>query len=265
MPVSNGKWEASVFIPEFSSPGSAYAVSIDATSPSGAAHGYRSDLPSASEAASTEGLDPAPPAITEMYVDCPDFTEGGETGPDIIVAARISVPPTGVNINTAPLAGPTRIILDGSDTRSNISGYMTVDPADGSLLLSMPYSSLAEGRHSVTLSAANNLGTATQRTIGFTVRAAAGHASIAVEERPARTSATFSVEHDLGDGTEGLLIIEDHTGSTVRSQSSLAGWDLTDNEGRPVASGVYRAYALLRNGLRRAATGAVEVIVLRNK
>lgn len=265
VPVSDGKWEASVFIPEFSSPGSDYAVSIDATSPSGAAHGYRSDLPSASEAASTEGLDPAPPAITEMYVDSPDFTEGGETGPDIIVAARISVPPTGVNINTAPLAGPTRIILDGSDTRSNISGYMTVDPADGSLLLSMPYSGLAEGRHSVTLSAANNLGAATQRTIGFTVRAAAGHASIAVEERPARTSATFSVEHDLGDGTEGLLIIEDHTGSTVRSQSSLAGWDLTDNEGRPVASGVYRAYALLRNGLRRAATGAVEVIVLRNK
>ena len=62
-----------------------------------------------------------------------------------------------------------------------------------------------------------------------------------------------------------MLIIEDHTGSTVRSQSSLTGWDLTDNEGRPVTSGVYRAYALLRNGLRRAATGAVEVIVLRNK
>jgi len=149
--------------------------------------------------------------------------------------------------------------------RRDFDLYLTVDHADGSLLLSMPYSGLAEGRHSVTLSAANNLGAATQRTIGFTVRAAAGHASIAVEERPARTSATFSVEHDLGDGTEGLLIIEDHTGSTVRSQSSLAGWDLTDNEGRPVASGVYRAYALLRNGLRRAATGAVEVIVLRNK
>ena len=57
------------------------------------------------------------------------------------------------------------------------------------------------------------------------------------------------------------LIIEDHAGATVSTCSGT--WDLTDAGGTPVADGVYRAYALVRDGLRVAHTQPTEVIVVR--
>lgn len=262
-PVANGQWTAEIFIPEFSNPGKTFAISADAvatTQDARTAHGYFRSLPTAAEPASTDGLDTSAPEIVEMYVGSPDFRDGDVTGPAPTVYARISVPATGLNINTAPLSGPTRISIDGSDSRSNISGYMQPD-GEGFMLLTMPYSGLAEGRHYVTLSAANNLGITSERTVGFTVAATQGEATISVEEHPARTSATFSVDHNLGSDASYTIIIEDHTGATVSTCSGT--WDLTDAGGTPVADGVYRAYALVRDGLRVAHTQPTEVIVVR--
>lgn len=124
--------------------GKTFAISADAvasTQDARTAHGYFRSLPTAAEPASTDGLDTSAPEIVEMYVGSPDFRDGDVTGPAPTVYARISVPATGLNINTAPLSGPTRISLDGSDSRSNISGYMQPD-GEGFMLLTMPYSAL---------------------------------------------------------------------------------------------------------------------------
>ena len=84
---------------------------------------------------------------------------------------------------------------------------------------------------------------------------------MAVEERPARAQATFAVDHTLGDNADIMIVIEDATGNTVRCIDS-AVWDLRDTLGAPVPDGIYSAYALVLEGMRRTHTEPVEVIVL---
>lgn len=263
VPVSAGRWTAEVFLPEFSVPGSTFALSVDATDGAGRnAHGYFTGLPTETENASTDGVDASAPEIMELYVDTPDFAEGDMTGPDVDVHARISVPATGLNINAAPLRGASRITLDGSSAISNLSGYMR-STGDGFVELTIPYSALGEGRHSVTLSVSNNVGAVAERTIGFVVSAAAAEASLSVEERPARTQATLTLEHDMDGDADALLVVEDHAGRTVLAQPFEGKWDLKDNAGADVADGVYNAYVLLRSGSRRSSTPRTEVVVVR--
>jgi len=264
VPVHDGTWSAEIFLPAFSNPGKTYAVGVDAGNAEGtSAHGYFSALPTAAETASADGVDTSAPEITEMYIGSPDFTDGDLTGADITVFARIHIPTTGLNINAAPLTGASRITLDGSDTRSNISGYMQQE-TDNTLLLSMPYSNLSDGRHTITLTVANNLGHTSGRTVGFTVRGSAAAASLSVAERPARTQATLSLDHNLGNGASATLIIENHTGDTVHTSGDTTSWDLTDNDGLPVPDGIYYAYVLLRSGLHNCHTQPVEIIVVRD-
>ena len=261
--VNAGRWNAEIFLPEFSAPGATFALSVDATDGNGHnAHGFFKDLPTEAGPASTDGIDTSAPEIVEMYAGTPDFADGDVTGPDVDVRARISVPATGININAAPLRGASRITLDGSSTVSNLSGYMQPD-GEGYMMLTMPYSALGEGRHSVTLSVANNVGAVAERTIGFTVGAAAAAASLSVEERPARTQATLTLEHALGSAADALLVVEDHAGRTVLAQPFEGKWDLKDNAGAAVADGVYHAYVLVRSGSSRCSTPRTEIIVVR--
>lgn len=260
--VTDGLWEAEIFLPAFSRPGTDFAVSVDATSAEGTgAHGYFTGLPTAAQAASTDGIDTSAPEIVEMYIDTPDFADGDITGPDVCLVARISVPATGLNISAAALRGASRAILDGASP-ADIAGHISPD-GDGYMMLAMPYSGLTDGRHNVRLCVANNAGLSSERTLGFTVSSAAASASLAVEERPARSSATLSLEHALGDGADATLIVEDHAGNTVVRRPFSGSWDLADTAGKPVPDGVYHAYVLLRSGLRRTATPRTEIIVVR--
>lgn len=123
---------------------------------------------------------------------------------------------------------------------------------------------MTDGRHTAELEVSNNLGVMTSRSVTFTVCATDAAASLAVDERPARTAATLSLDHNLGSAAEATIIIDDCTGHTVRTLSGTgASWDLADSDGHPVADGIYTATALVRAGLRRAHADPVEIIVLR--
>lgn len=262
--VRNGVWEATVFVPSLSNPGQNMAATVDAQSADGtAAHAYITDIATAAESNDTPGTDPSPAEITEMYIGTPAFNDGDNTDTDITLYARIAVPASGINISSSPLSGASRIVLDGASSAA-ISGYLR-PAAEGDaseMVLTMPYTGLAEGRHEITLEVSNNLGATATRTVSFTANAPAS-ASLAVEERPARTSATFAVNHTLGSEAQATIIIDTADGRTVRTLSGTSEWNLNDANGRPVADGVYRAYALVRDGLRSCHTEAVEVIVLR--
>lgn len=260
--VQQGRWSADIFLPEFMAAGNTFAIGADAvnTEGSSAAHGYFAGLPTAARPADTAGLDTTAPHITEMYIDSPDFRDGDEVGGDFTVHARISVPATGVCVNAAPLTGASRLTLDSSSTRGNLAGYIRPD-GDGFVRIEMPYSGVTSGRHSITLTASNNVGVATEHTIGFAVASQETAASMAVEERPARTQATFSLNHTMPDNADILLIIEDAAGNTVRTLNTTE-WDLRDTLGAPVPDGIYSAHALVKHGLQHTCSETVEVIVL---
>ncbi len=268
--VEAGRWEAEVFVPAFSRPGGKFALSLDATAEADAtrtAHGYFGSLSTDTANGDGSDVDDAAPVIAEMYIDSPDFADGGETGSDIVLHARIAVPATGLNLSAAALRGSSRAELDNGSTTLNIAGYCTTaTDGSGDVLLSMPFSALSAGRHTLRLGVSSGAGSYAERTLGFTVDAG-GDALLAVDTEAAAVSATFSVTHTLDAEPELTLVITDSTGRnvrTLRTGASQAMWDLCDNDGQPVPDGIYRAHAMLRSGLRHAATEAVELVVLRD-
>lgn len=266
--VIAGRWAVKAYMPPFSRPGEDFSLSIDATASDGRmAHAYRKNLHSDSETGDGHGIDSASPSITEMYVESPSFADG-----DIIACdgttrlhARIAVPSTGINVSAAALRGSSRYELDKGSAAGSIAGFC-VPASDGSgdMLVDIPLSNLAGGRHEVRLCVSSGSGGIAERTIGFTV-GTTSEASLTVEEEPARTAATFSISHSM-DGTPDItLVITDPSGNTVRTlDGSSLRWDLRDSDGNPVADGVYSAHALLRSGMRHSQTGIVELIVLRD-
>lgn len=264
--VSSGKWAAELFIPEFTNGGRDFSICVDADE-SGegarrAAHGYFAQLPTAALPADLSGTDTAAPEIVRMYIDTPDFADGDIVASEFTLYATIHEPPTGINVNTAPLRNSSRVSLDGVTSASNIAGYITRSP-DGTVEFAMPFGGLAEGRHTVTLEASNNAGETTERTLAFTVCADTPAAYIDVDESTARTQATLVVDHNLGDSADTRIIVEDATGHTVRQLHGSHVWELDDADGHPVPDGIYRAYALIRAGLRHCHTAAVEIVVVR--
>lgn len=264
--VEGGRWTARVYVPQFSRPGTDFALSLDAVAADGrAAHAYRSGLHTSADASTGAGVDTSAPEILEMYIDSSDFTDGGVTAADMVLYARVSVPASGLNFSDVALRGSSKAVLDGAASSVGLSGY-AVHSSDGSgdMLLTIPFRGLSDGHHSVCLTVSSGAGSFVERTLGFVV-SSVEEATLTVDAVPARTEAAFSIDHTLAGSPDVTVIISDSAGNTVRKlHGASAVWDLADESGQPVADGVYRAHALLRTGARCAQTSSVEVVVLRD-
>ncbi len=261
-PVAAGEWHAEVFMPEPGTPGGCITIEAHATEGVGArsAHLTHRDVATAAEPAHAPAT-PTPPAILEAYIDTPDFADGDVVPPAFTLRARIEAGATGLGLSDAPFAATSRVVLDGL-TPTGIDGLL-VPAGDGSghMLLSLPFGPLAGGRHSITIELCDNAGDRAEARLDFTVCTPAGGASLAVEELPARTAATFALAHDM-DGATAAIVIRDATGATVRTLRDTTAWDLLDHSGRRVPDGIYTATAMLRSGLRAAHTEPVQVVVV---
>ncbi|MDE6285705.1 MAG: hypothetical protein K2L99_01765, partial [Muribaculaceae bacterium] len=189
------------------------------------------------------------------------FTDGDVVPPSFRLHAGIEVPATGLCVSDAPFAATSRVVLDGL-TATPLDGHLSPAPdGSGRMLLVMPFSGLDGGRHTLDIELFSNAGASATVSLDFTVCAPAGAASLAVEEMPARSAATFALSHNL-DAPETLIIITDSTGATVRTLRDATAWDLLDNLGRPVADGLYTASALVRSGLQSCHTEPVTFVVM---
>ena len=258
-----GRWQASLFLPAPSVPGEAITIEAHAThsDKSRQAHLTLRGIPT-SETIASAPADDTPPAIEEVYIDTPGLSNGRVVAPSFVLHAAIAVPPAGLGVSDAPFAAASRVVLDGT-AATPVEGFIT--PEAGSegkrMLLTMPFAGLDGGRHTIDIELFSNTGAAATATLDFIVAATSASASLAVEEYPARTAATFTIDHNL-DGADATIIIRDATGATVRTLEGTARWDLLDARGCPVPHGVYTASALLRSGLRSCHTAPVPVVVV---
>lgn len=207
------------------------------------------------------------PVISELYLNSPEFTDGDMVGSTFYLYATIEPDPSGLKTSVAAIGATTRVVIDGTRTM-NVYGTAMTTEADGTIRILMPISSVADGRHSLTLSTSDNIGNSSSRTINFQVLNAPVDASLAISESPARVQATIRLDHTFANQPGGRLVIEDINGNTIRSIVAPTfpyEWDLTDSEGNLVADGVYRAYAILNSGLQYAATPKAEIIVLQKQ
>lgn len=204
------------------------------------------------------------PEITELYIDTPDFISGGMTGQNFTAYATVTDNGSGIYSPTGTVGPACRIVIDNTMNYPVVGTLMTKN-SDGSVNISYPFTSLSDGRHTLTLHISDNAGNNASRTIEFTISNNAANPTLTVEEEPARVQATLSLRHNFTGTPSGRLIIEDESGNTVFSRESVSfpfEWDLTGTDGNLVADGVYRAYVICTDGNLYGSTPKADIIVV---
>lgn len=210
-----------------------------------------------------DDLDTDAPVITALYLNDPSFTSGDEVSASPTAYVEIAADKSGINLSDGHIGSGPRFILDGSV--SYPVGRL-VHNADGSSSAYLNLSELKDGYHTLSFSANDNFGNHTSATIGFMVVNRNSTATLKVDETPARTEATLSIDHTFSTEPTGRLVIEDMAGNTVYSKSGCSfplTWDLKDNAGGRVADGHYKAYVILNAGLEYGNTAKTEIIVVK--
>lgn len=206
------------------------------------------------------------PVISELYIDSPDFIDGDMVGSDFRLYATIEPDPSGINTAFSSIGTTTKVMID--EVRSiAINGTAMTTTADGTVTIVLDVNDMADGRHTLTLNTSDNIGNMASRSISFSTMNIGVTAILSVEESPARTQATFSLNHNFASEPSGRLVIENAAGEHVFSKNVTFPfeWDLTDENDNPVADGIYRARAILNAELQYATTPDAEIIVIQKQ
>lgn len=207
------------------------------------------EMPGNAPVIGTVSLDGAAPAADAVYGNSIEFTAAGTLGQ------------SGLNVSQA-IGAASNLVIDGSRLVDGAAHAITVNP-DGTWQMAQTLEGLANGRHSVTLTVADNTGRAASRTVDFTV---ASHATLTLsaDVHVARRAVTFDIDHDMDALSASRLIIEDRNGHTVANVSNPSWpYTWTWDEATAPADGIYRARVTATDGSRHARTLPLTVTVIK--
>lgn len=267
VPVTNGKFEATLVSPAPQKPNSYNRISYfaydknKATSASGTFNLLR--VPTVDEEKAIN--DTSAPIIEECYINDPSFSNGDIVESQFTLYAKIAADETGINNSAKAIGTNTTLTLDGRKSFPDINTAL-VSNADGTYSLSFDISQIEDGRHTLTLSVADNAGNRTNASINFVVIDKSATAELTIDETPARTEATFNLTHNFIDEPSGRLIIEDNSGKTIYTKQNCKfpyTWDLKDTNGNAVSDGNYKAYVILNGGKQYGSSPKIPVIVIK--
>lgn len=267
--VSGGKFTVSFTPPMPVRRGSFNRATITAVLPdnSEVATTYTTALACDVTSAPESPADTEAPQITSLYIDSPDFVNGDMASQDFTMYATVTETGSGIYSPTGTVGQTCRITIDNTMNYPVVGTAMT-NYNDGTVEIVYPFTSLADGRHSLTLHISDNAGNSASRSIDFVINNTSANARLTVEEEPARIRATIGLTHNFTDIPAGRLIIEDEKGNTVFTRDNVSfpfEWDLTDRTGNLVADGVYRAYAICKGGNLYGHTPMTNIIVVQQK
>lgn len=206
-----------------------------------------------------------PPIIHELYIDTPDFTNGGIVPADIAVKAVIENSPYGLSqINT--LGRSCYLSIDGTRHHDIIRHISTSTTDHDMLTMDYRVNSLSDGRHTATLFLSDNAGYHASQTIMFQVINDKDPLTLTIVEETADTRATINLTHDLDSQPSGRLVIDNSQRKTILSVADVSFpyiWDLRDSSGIPVPDGRYTVRAYLRDGQRPLNASPATVVVIK--
>ncbi len=265
--VTGGRFTADLTVPHTGIAADKHRLSMAAVADDRrCAYGVDSTLAVNAREADPADIDRTPPVIVRTYIDTDDFVPGDITGSDVCFHAVVDPSPSGLRTATG-LERSIKIDLDGSQSVPNAPALSRPD-ADGLVHIAVPFADLAEGRHSIAISVANNAGATAGAMIDFVVgrtslSAVLGHDA---ESGVARRDITFTL--DGADSADTRLLITDRNGHTVFSRSGCTfpcTWNLTAADGSRVPDGSYRAWVMLSDGNASGSSQAVHFTVLRDR
>lgn len=265
--VTNGQFSASLDIPESTQPGNTsrivyYAVSDDLTDQASSCF---NNLIIAEYDETKAIIDTEAPVIAQMYLDSPEFTDGAVVNASTTLHVEIEADASGLCITDNKLETSTRLILDNNQSFSSAYGTLNFNP-DGSYSFVFPLEGLSDGHHSVTIVLCDNAGNRTERTIYFTVINRDAQVALIIDESPARTEATFTLDHNFKSEPTGRLIVEDAAGNTIFSKADTRfpyTWDLNDVDGNPVADGNYDCYVIVNGEKQYGSSTKAKLIIVK--
>lgn len=192
-------------------------------------------------------VDDNPPVIEAMYLNDSTFVNGDRVLVDPLLHVTIT-DDYGICTSTSAIANALSLVLDGSTSYSESRNIVNLSQSGCYATINLTVSDLTYGSHSLTLSVCDFAGNCTTETIDFFVYSTIADADVTATESVVRQSATFEVTHEFTAEPTTTLFVLNQAGETVWSGSftdSEYTWDLTDNDGDRVASGLYRYYGIL--------------------
>lgn len=267
VPVVNGKFEASLVTPSPQKANSINRITYFAINNDGTkrASGNLNYVTITSYDSSTAITDATAPSIEQCYINDISFENGDVVSGDFIFYATIGADESGINVVAPALGTGITLTLDDNKTFPNAGTALTQN-ADGTASLSFHINDIEDGQHSLTLSIADNAGNRSSHTIYFTVINSAAHATLSVDETPARTQATFNISHNFAEEPTGRLVIEDCNGTTIFSKTACSfpfTWDLKDNNGNLANDGNYKAFVILNGGSQYGSTPKIPLVIIK--
>lgn len=241
VPVEQGKFAAKMVVPFATYTGSPNRVVVTAFNPltgkayAGMTKSYQLTDKTV-EPSAVEG-----PAITELYLDSPEFCENDAVSSAPTVYATVNIGTAGICPNTTIGAG-TKVVIDDVKTLTG-AAYALHHNGDGTASMAFKVKNLAAGHHKITLSVADPLGNRDQRSISFVVNGRQDALALEADRLTARDCVEFCLSGTAPDAA-ATIIVSDSKGNPVMQQESVQlpfMWNLRTS-GKRVADGVYHAH-----------------------
>lgn len=193
----------------------------------------------------TAGADESAPVITSMYFnDEMTFSEGASVPANSILYITVD-DNLGVNTQSVSMAGTMSLVMDGGKlSYPEIKSFAKMTNEGKSLSIAFPINDMGDGQHMLTYTVYDVAGNCATRTITFVVESNA-KVNLEVAETPVVSKATFNMTSELRVTPPITLKVTDATGNLlfVKKVSSFPyQWDLKDNNGNKVPSGLYRYF-----------------------
>ena len=263
--VKNGVWTATIVPPIGNVAGSTNRLLIWATDgESRMAMGDYTGL-SLSDPADVQGSagsDTTGPEIIEMYLDTSSFTEGDAVASDFTLHAIVGADPSGVDVGNSSVSRRPRVSLDGTSATTMVSNTIRWQ-ADGSAEIVYPFSGIADGHHSLSLTVADNRGNTTERTIEFAVAGSSLPTSLTITDPIVTGSATIDLDKPASAEVK-RVIVRDASYNTVATHTNISWpWKWTPDKSMP--DGHYTITAFIEDGTRKGATPPLEITLIRER
>ncbi len=222
--------------------------------------------------AATPPTDGTPPAVA-LYLNDTTFVNGGETGPNALLIARLR-DDNGINLSCSGIGHEITARLDGSDELFVLNDFYVPDLDDFTAgEIRFPLRNLAPGEHQLTVTAWDTHNNPATATLHFVVSGAIRLRSVANYPNPFYQYTTFRYEHDRPhEAVEAEVSVYTTTGALVytgRSTQTLdigeAGkmtWEGTGKDGKKLEPGVYVYRLSVRSKADNAATTYSNRLVL---
>ncbi len=197
------------------------------------------------------GNDSIGPSIY-CYLNSPYFVNGGNVNTTPYFFAQVT-DEDGINASGAGIGHDLMLIIDGDMAKTyNLNDNFTYgfgSYTSGSTYYSIP--ALEVGTHTLQFRAWDIFNNSSTSTLRFNVvnGLAPSIADISCTQNPAHTSTTFIITHDrAGSDIDVIIDVMDTAGrilwsytgqNTAESGTSTVDWNLTDNSGRELQTGVY--------------------------